>query len=373
MLIKWTKKGGIVFFLLIISHIYLFGGNNGNVSIDKTQSEKGLIPFKRVYKITESKKAVSPLSVMSHDILWEFGPNGKYVDLIIRKKKSIRSVMLTNMYYGRKHIQEYGRKAYGLRARTYNPVNGKELRIVGYKKYLGGKPSQYFIVDSHPERHSLFGWAFRLRIPRMVEFGYKSPGENYGIIVVEKGVTINLRCYSRKYANNRSGKYQNNPLTINFTQKDYIQRLRPVVTKIDEYDEAGYRVVVVRYSSRVNYIKYFLVRDMYQGRAFRRISFANHQTRRDKTAVVLRAIHKQGSGIVITASLYFKKGVAEKEYDISGVDHGNRIAKNYISVVVPQFGKKIIHKERNNNVAPSDKDSIPLDDDGRAGEEHFFK
>ena len=350
----------IISILLLFIASLSFGSNN-KIEIDESQNEKGLIPFKVTYNVTTEPVISSPLTISSDDILWEFDKNGEYVDMIIRKKRAVGSVMLTNMYYNGKYINEYGNLAYGLRARDYNTVNGKEVRIVN-KKTLGPKQSLHFLVDSHPEKHALFGSAFRIRIPKIVEYGYKHAGDNYGIITIEKGVTLNLRAYQRKYADHR-GKFQNNPIEIDFTAEDYQHRLKPTLTKIKEYDENGYRVVMIRYSSRINYVKYFLVRDIHTSDKYRRISFASNMTRTHNTAKVLRAIKKEGSGINITALLFFKITGAEKDYEISAVDHENRTAKNFIPVVVSRSGKvrELIDKEKRNK--PRERIIIEKEDD----------
>lgn len=319
--------------LILSSSIY----SANDIIVDETQKEKDIIPFKVTYKVTEFTPSVSPLSITSDDVLWEFSKDGTYVDLIIRKKRNIKSVLLTNMYYGENYIKEYGQKAYGLRARSANSINGNELRVVN-NKVVGKKMSLYFLVDSTPEANRVFGLAYRIRIPRVVEYGYKTPGENFGIISIEKGVTLNLRTYVRKYADHR-GKFQNNPIHIDFTEKDYYERIKPTVTKIKEYIEADYKVVMIQYYSRLDYIKYFLVRDYHIGKTFQRVSFTTGKNRKHKTAVVLRAIRKEGDGIHITALIYFKNNTAEKDYDIAAIDQQNRVSKNYVTVTIQQKGK----------------------------------
>lgn len=368
---KKLLKSGIIISCILIG-LTTFSSTNleEEIQLDPTQNEKELVPFKKKYRVTENITPISPLTITSKDILWEFGESGTYIDLIIRKKRWLGSVMLTNMYYGEKYVHEYGDKAYGLRSRTYNSVNRRETRIVNNKR-LGHKQSLYFLVDSHPERHRLFGLAFRIRIPKIVEYGYKTLGDNYGIISVEKGVTLNLRTYIRKYADHR-GRFENNPLHIDFSERDYNKMIKPEVFKIKEYMDGSYKVVMIKYISRLEYVKYFLIRDIHVSKNFRRISFSTTRHRRHKTAVVLRAVRKQGIDTSITALIYFKKGSSEKDYDISAIDQRNRIAKNYISTTVPQTGKLIIKENLNKMNKKETNETIIFNENNSNDDNNFF-
>ena len=363
-MLKIEKLMYIALTLLIISSA-VFAGSKDEIDVDLDQDEKSLVPFQEKYHVTQETKKVSRLSISDSDLLWEFSGNGKFVDLVIRKKKWIGSVMLTNMYFGEKYIDEYGRKVYGLRARTYNSVNGRELRLVG-KKAIGRKKDQLFLVDSHPEKHPVFGAAFRIRIPRIVEYGYKNPNENHGVISIEKGTTLNLRTYVRKYADHR-GKFENNPIPIDFSEEDYRERLKPEMAKVKEYQERGdFKVAMVKFKSRVNYVKYFLIRDIYIGEKFKKVGFSRYRNKSHRRVVVLRAIRNQRGGVTITALIYFKKGSAEKEYAISAIDQKNRVAGNFVTVVVPQVG----HTKKIGEEMKKEDENI-IFNDGSQGEDIF--
>ncbi len=347
------KRWHLLILILLVTLVPLgLVGQDEEIILDPNQDEKDVIPFRSSYKIIDRKKTSSPLTIASNDILWEFSKNGHYIDLVIRKKRYIGSVLLTNMYYGEQYVQDYGSKAYGLRASSYNTINGNEVRIVN-RKVIGKKQSLYFLVDSRPERHRVFGSAFRIRIPRVVEYGYKYQGENFGIISIEKGVTLNLRTYVRRYADHR-GKFQNNPIHINFTERGYRHSLKPEISKVEVYNEEGFKVLKVKYFSRINYVKYFLVRDIHKSKTFKRIRFVHRGKKHHESAIVLRAIRKQGEGIYITALIYLKAGSAEKDFDVSAIDYENRIAKNYISYTAPQKERDI--KKVRDSDPPRDND-----------------
>lgn len=350
-----------IFIIILLTYFQSYSNDNKQIIVDKSQKDN-VIPFNVRYKIAEyeqNRQISSPLSISSRDILWEFGKNGEYVDMIIRKKWGIRSVLLTNMYYGDKFIKDYGDKAYGLRSRKYNYVNGNEVRYV-HKGFVGKRQHLFFLVDSNPERHSVFGWAFRIRIPRVVEFGYKTAGENFGILTFEKGITINLRTYARKYADHR-GKFMNTPIRINLSRDEYNEKMKPSIIKLKEYYQKNYKVVMVKFTSQIDYIKYFLIRDIYESKYFRKISFTSHDKIGHKTAIVLRAVKKQGGDIMITALIYFKIGSSEKDYDISAIDQKNRVSKTYISTTVKQYTPR--HSEnRNKSIEKNGDDEVIFDE-----------
>lgn len=346
------------------------------IIVDKEQNLNEIIPFKASHRVLKDDIPDSPLTLSEKDLFWEFDKNGEYIDLVIRKKKKIGSVMITNMYFGEKYIEDYGKRAYGLRARGYNIVNGNEVRVVN-NKIIGKKQSLYFLVDSTPEKHPIFGFAFRIRIPRLVEYGYKSAGENYGIISIDPGVTLNLRAYIKKYADHRGG-FQNNPVHIDFTKESYANKIKPDLKKVKEYDDGDYRVVKVEFTSQLDYVSYFLVRDIHKGKAFKRISFVAKKDIGHETAVVIRAIRKPNKGISVFALVYLKKGSSEKDYHIAAIDQSNRISKNYLNVTVEQLGSKKLKNLKNKSKKNEPREKIYFDEttleenDKTDGDEEFF-
>ena len=322
------------------------------IVLDQSQDESKIKPFNLNTDVVDNKNTSGPLSISPNDITWEFSDTHNYVDLIIRKKTKIQSVMLTNMYYGQKHIENYGSKVYGLRSREFNKVNGDEIRIVR-NKTIGRQKDFHFLVDSTPEKHPHYQTAFRIRLPFMVEYGYKAPGENYGMISIRKGITLNLRTYAKKHANH-NGKFKNNPVYINFSRHDYLDNVRPSVSKLNLYQERNFYVLKVRYISSINYVKYFLIRDVYEGKYFKKIPFTTTTQKKHKSAVILRTFHKKEGGISIIALIFLEKKGVEKDYDISAIDQKNRVARNYVSYTIEQL------KELDLDPEHSLKDILPI-------------
>lgn len=351
------------------------------IIIDPNQNEKDIQPFiidsfiPTTTKVpldnsdSSIRSSDRTLNITNQDILWDFQPGGEFVDVIIRKKAGIESVLLTNMYFGEPFTTSYGNKVYGLRSRAYNAVNGEEVRMVK-NQVIGKKQGLLFLTDSTPETHRVFGKAFRIRIPQTVEYGYKEETENYGLIRIEKGVTLNLRTYQRKYADHR-GSFQNNPIQIDFDKVEYNEQLKPQVTKQGMYRKENKYVLVVDYSSRLDYVKYFLLRDIYQNKNFQRIAFLIRGQEILPYVKVMRATQKAGEGINITAEVHIPIDVSEKDYDISAVDQSNRIAKNFVSYTVP--GKSTTRKTPSNTPPLTQGEVILYKDPIQPSSEQFFE
>ena len=356
--------------LLLNINTFTHANQQNDIIIDSGQSENEVIPFKfqEDKAVVKKPKKKSVLAISENDVIWEFSKNGEYIDLLIRKKKFIKSVLLTNMYYGDK-AGDYGSTPYGLRTRLYNRVNGNEYRLVN-RKMVGKARGVYFLVDSTPEKHYLFGLAFRIRIPKMVEYGYKNTGSTYGIIAISRGVILNLRTYTRKYADNRGGFY-NNMVQVEFSDKPEKSSSNPTITKVREFWENGYKVLQVRYFSRVEYVRHFLIRDVHVAKAFRRISFVSRRNKGHKTAVLISANYKKGYGVSINAFIYLKDEGHEKEYDIAAVDQQNRTSSSYFTVIIPQNGKSSTW-DPDDRKSPDSKEDLFYEHSIKPSEEDFF-
>ena len=124
--------------------------------------------------------------------------------LYIRKKPDIASVLLTETT--RDPDGESDNFAY--RAAEYNPINGDEVR------YLNGKPldspgARYSLIDSTPEPDDEFGEAFHIYIPAEILYGY--PWTRNGTVRIGRGTFINIRAFTKKYADYDGADYYDNP------------------------------------------------------------------------------------------------------------------------------------------------------------------
>ncbi|MBQ7159892.1 MAG: VWA domain-containing protein [Treponema sp.] len=146
-----------------------------------------------------------------------FGTAAGY-HLYVRKKPGMESILLTETTKDPAGESD----SYAYRALEYNPINGDEIR------YLDGKPlvsegAKYSLIDSTAEPDPDFGEAFHIYIPSEIQFGY--PWSRHGSIKIDRGTFINIRSFSKKYAD-YTGEYEDNPFMFDLG--------KPVPPKVPE-------------------------------------------------------------------------------------------------------------------------------------------
>ena len=288
---------------------------------------------------------LSPLTLSPDDIRWEIGPGGNYIDLIVRKKPEINSIMLTNPYKG-EYAKIYGAKAYGLRAvpntpgfNSYLAVNGNEVRITRFGRFVGRQQGLYFLVTSTVINHPVMGLAFRLRIPKYVEFGYIRPGENHGYILVTKGTVLNVRTFKAKYADYRY-PFADNFVTVEISPPPSL--IRPKITLLSRRDEGEYVILHVRYQSKSSrYFRKFIIREKKgSGKLtpYEDIGFVFGPMKEHKKAKLLSSSYIQGIGKIVNALIYLRKDNKSHTYYIAAIDDKGNQTENEIKVLIPPYG-----------------------------------
>lgn len=131
--------------------------------------------------------------------------------LYIKKRQGLESVMLTETTRDPDGVSDN----YAYRALEYNSINGDEMR------YLDGKPlqteySKYSLVDSNAEYVQGFGEAFHIYIPNEIQYGY--PWTRSGTVKIGRGTFINIRAFSKKYAD-YTGSFYDNPYMFDLGKK----------------------------------------------------------------------------------------------------------------------------------------------------------
>lgn len=164
------------------------------------------------------------LTITAEDLRLEsvYAEGGKDVigyNLFIRKKPDINSVMLTETTQD--EIGEVTNYAY--RARSWNPVNGDETRMLDGKP-LTSEYGKYSIIDSTPEADTKFGEAFCLFIPLEMEYGY--PWSRHEIVEVQEGTYINIRSFGALYGDYVEG-FKDNPFQIALAPKPPVKKEIP--------------------------------------------------------------------------------------------------------------------------------------------------
>lgn len=126
--------------------------------------------------------------------------------LYVRAKPDIKSIKL----YPHTHDPKGENDVFGYKSKTYNKINGNESFLVG--KDLIKNDKYFFLIDSTPEPHYSFDFAFSILIPDELVYGYKHIG-NETVINLEAGTYINICTFPLKYASHRNG-YQDNPFNL---------------------------------------------------------------------------------------------------------------------------------------------------------------
>ena len=132
--------------------------------------------------------------------------NGGY-HLYVRKTENVNSILLTETTKD----PEGKNDSYAYRAKEYNAINGDEIRFLDGKK-LESEGAKYSLVDSTPERTTVFGGgavdAFHIYIPETIVYGYE--WSRKGEITIGKGTFINIRSFEKPYAD-YTGDYMDSP------------------------------------------------------------------------------------------------------------------------------------------------------------------
>lgn len=138
--------------------------------------------------------------------------------LYIRAAPGVESVMLTETTKD----PEGKSDNYAYRALEYNEINGDEPRILDGKR-LDSEHARFSLIDSSAEEDSVFARAFHIYIPAEIQFGY--PWTRNGTVRIGRGTFLNIRAFSKKYAD-YSGDFYDNPYMFDLEQK--IIRKTPV-------------------------------------------------------------------------------------------------------------------------------------------------
>lgn len=153
--------------------------------------------------------------------------------LYVRKTRNINSILLTETTKD----PEGKSDSYAYRAKEYNSINGDEIRFLDGKK-LESEGAKYSLVDSTPEKSSLFGDkevdAFHIYIPETIVYGYE--WSRHGEITIGKGTFINIRSFEKPYAD-YTGDYMDSPFMFDLkVQKRIVKKPlpKPEVEKVEE-------------------------------------------------------------------------------------------------------------------------------------------
>jgi len=123
--------------------------------------------------------------------------------LYVKKTANVNSILLTETTKD----PEGKNDSYAYRAKSFNTINGNEIRYLDGKK-LESEGAKYSLVDSTAENTSFFGPAFHIYIPETIVYGYE--WSRNGEIKIGKGTFINIRSFEKPYAD-YTGDYMDSP------------------------------------------------------------------------------------------------------------------------------------------------------------------
>jgi len=164
------------------------------------------------------------LSIGASDLVLDQGGDEGF-HLFIRKKPGIASVLLAES------TRDPGMNAdnYAYRSPGWNPVNGNETRLLDGVPHSMGDGT-YPLVSSTVEAHPELGEAFHVFIPWVVVFGRVD--DRYGAIYMAEGTFINIRAFSRPYADYR-GSFADNPFVLKGVQRSVEEPEEPYMTEAE--------------------------------------------------------------------------------------------------------------------------------------------
>lgn len=183
---------------------------------------------------SQSKK--TDLSITAEDIYILPGDengltkDGSGYHLFIRKKAGIESVLLIES----NKDPEGKQTNYAYRATSYNKINGDEIRYLD-GKVLSSESSKYSLIDSTAEANEKFGQAFHIYIPETVVYGY--PWTRNGTISLTEGLFINIRSFSKKYAD-YTGPFMDNSFNVSKKVSKTVKKEPSVLTKETSKNES---------------------------------------------------------------------------------------------------------------------------------------
>jgi hypothetical protein len=156
----------------------------------------------------DGETGTSPLRIAPADVRVEQTLEGGYY-LIVRARAGLGSILLTEST----EDPTIDASTYAYRNPEYHPENGDERRLLN-GEFLN-TPGLYSLIDSTPSTDSLFGQAFKLYIPYIVEYGY--PWSRNGTVQVLDGTYLSIRAFEEPYGD-YTGGFQDNPFILRVTQ-----------------------------------------------------------------------------------------------------------------------------------------------------------
>lgn len=269
----------------------------------------------------------NPLSLQKDDVVF-MERDDKFFDIYIRKKPDIESVLITSIPSDDNYVTK---EIYGLRGTDYNPVNGDEPRLFD-GEFLRLSEPEYFLVDSSTEPAlPFFENAFHILVPPLLEYGYEYL-DQYGTIRLEEGVSINIRTYSSKYADNRAS-FVDNVFEINFNDKP------PIITLLG-YEEINdeYVKVFIQYEDDKDFDSMFIKENYPKKERFKLLDVANNVVPEDMLGQMKGKTNNPDGSISLRIHIDIKKPEKDKRtIMVSAMDKSaNSVKSPVVFTILPK-------------------------------------
>lgn len=158
---------------------------------------------------TAAGRPANRLLLTPADVRVEQSLEGGYY-LIVRARDGIGSVLLTEST----EDPTIDAATYAYRNPRYHPENGDERRMLD-GEFLDPEAGLYSLIDSTPVDDPVFGSAYRIFIPYVVEYGYE--WSRSGAVQVLDGAYLSIRAFTKPYGD-YSGGYRDNPFVMRVSQ-----------------------------------------------------------------------------------------------------------------------------------------------------------
>ncbi len=158
-------------------------------------------------------------------------------DLYIKKIDGIESILLTDA----QKDPALKKTTDGLRPWHFYYSNRNEIRLLN-GKILHTKYDLHFLVDSTTEPHGKLGECFHFYLPEKVLYGYDWTEK--GELKIEPGARINLRLFSKKYAD-YTGEFRDQWIILKLAI-DESKFTKNLIENVTELSDAGSGKVIIK-------------------------------------------------------------------------------------------------------------------------------
>jgi hypothetical protein len=169
-------------------------------------------------------------------------------------------------------------------------------------------------------------------VPIYVIFGYK--WENFGTLLLKKGVKINIRTFSQKYADYRKG-FADNIITIDqnlYTGRDNIP---PLITLLNLTETSDKITAFIKYTDNEKFFKAFYIKEGNED--YKELTFSDIDDFQDMRAVLIQSVFDVVEKKTVIFKVFIEKKASPKTIAIIGEDISGNKTKTPVIINIPQL------------------------------------